>query len=98
MVEIECLTCEKTIKMPLYIDHEKYDGQVVCKECKSLLHVRLFKGKVQKYKIIEKPKTEPITSFSFKLPDGTKYIPGQPKQPPEVETGQETEGNNQRQK
>jgi DNA-directed RNA polymerase subunit RPC12/RpoP len=48
MVEIECLACGKPVKMPQYIDTEKYDGQVVCQECKSLLHVKLVKGKVRK--------------------------------------------------
>ena len=51
MVEIECLACGKTLKMPKYIDADKYDGQVVCQECKSLLHVKLVKGKVEKYRI-----------------------------------------------
>ena len=53
IIEIECLACGKTLKMPKYIDADKYDGQVVCQECKSLLHVKLIKGKVQKYKIIK---------------------------------------------
>lgn len=37
--------------MPKYIDADKYDGQVVCQECKSLLYVKLVKGKVEKYRI-----------------------------------------------
>jgi DNA-directed RNA polymerase subunit RPC12/RpoP len=53
MVEIECLACGKTISMPPFIDTEKYEGQIVCQECKSILHVKLVKGKVQKYKIVE---------------------------------------------
>ena len=59
MVEIECLACEKAIK-PQQLndtdnyDTESYDGQVVCQECKSLLYVKLIKGKVQKYKVVEK--------------------------------------------
>ena len=56
--EIECLACGKAIK-PRQLndtknyDVENYDGQIVCQECKSLLHVKLVKGKVQKHKIIE---------------------------------------------
>ena len=53
MVRILCLVCGKPIKIPQYIDTERYDGQVVCQECKSLLHVKLVKGKVQKYIIVE---------------------------------------------
>ncbi len=53
MVEIECLVCEKIINIPNYIDTEKYEGQMVCQECKSILYVKLVKGKVQKYKVLE---------------------------------------------
>ena len=53
MVDIECLACGKTVKMPPYVDTEKYDGQVVCQECNSLLHIKLVKEKVQKYNIVE---------------------------------------------
>ena len=59
MVEIECLACGKAIK-PHQLndsdnyDTENYDGHVVCQECKSLLYVKLVKGKVQKHKVIEK--------------------------------------------
>jgi len=52
-VEIECLVCGKTIKIPPFIDNEKYDGQVTCQECNSLLYVKLVQGKVQKYKVVE---------------------------------------------
>jgi DNA-directed RNA polymerase subunit RPC12/RpoP len=53
MVELGCLACSKIIKVPQYIDTEKYDGQVVCEECNSLLYIKLVKGKVEKYKLIE---------------------------------------------
>ncbi len=53
MVEIECLACGKTIKIPPFIDTEKYDGQVTCQECNSLLYVKLVQEKVQKYKVVE---------------------------------------------
>ncbi len=53
MVEIGCLACSKIIKLPQYIDTEKYDGQVVCEECNSLLYIKLVKGKVEKFKIVE---------------------------------------------
>lgn len=61
MVDIECLACGKTLKIPQYIDADNYDGQVVCQECKSILHVKLVKGKAQKYKVVEN-KTE---GFNF---------------------------------
>ncbi|MBA7702050.1 hypothetical protein ES703_110801 [subsurface metagenome] len=59
MVEIECLACGKAIKPRQLNDTDNYDtanydGQIVCQKCKSLLYVKLVKGKVQKYKIVEK--------------------------------------------
>jgi DNA-directed RNA polymerase subunit RPC12/RpoP len=60
MVEIECLACGKTVKLPKFINTDKYDGQVVCQECSALLHVKLVKGKVEKYKVLEK-NTRPVT-------------------------------------
>ncbi len=62
MVEIECPACTKTIK-PRQLndtenyDTENYDGHVVCQECKSLLYVKLVKGKVQKSKVVENKNT-----------------------------------------
>ena len=53
MVNIDCFACGKTVKIPKFIDTDNYDGQLVCQECKSILHVKLTKGKVQKYKIVE---------------------------------------------
>ena len=62
MVKIECLLCGGVVKIPTLSDTEQYDGQGVCEKCKSLIHVKLAKGKVQKYKIIKKefPQREPI--------------------------------------
>jgi DNA-directed RNA polymerase subunit RPC12/RpoP len=59
MEEIDCLACGKNVKIPNFIDSDNYDGQVVCQECQSLLHVRLLKGKVQKYKIVENKYKDP---------------------------------------
>ena len=58
MVEIECLACRKSFKPQQLNDTENYntdnyDGQIVCQECNSLLHVKLVKEKVHKYKIVE---------------------------------------------
>ena len=54
MTEIECLVCGKAIKIPHYIDTERYDGQVTCQECGSLLHIKLVGAKVQGYKVVGK--------------------------------------------
>jgi len=80
MVKIECLACLKAIK-PRQLtdtdnyDTESYDGQIVCQECKSLLQVKLVKGKVHKYKIVEnkfKNKKEPIKMVEVRLSPETK--------------------------
>ena len=54
MIEIECLVCGKTIEIPEFIDTDDYDGQVACRECASLLHVKLVGSKVRKYEVVEK--------------------------------------------
>ena len=72
MLEIECLACGKAIK-PRQLndtdnyDTENYDGQVVCQECKSLIYVKLVKGKVQKYKIIEDKSKFNWTDFVLRM-------------------------------
>ncbi len=61
MVKIECLACDKTLKLPQSIDTDNYDGQLVCSKCKALLHVKLVKGKLRKYKIVERVRSgEPV--------------------------------------
>jgi DNA-directed RNA polymerase subunit RPC12/RpoP len=62
MVKFKCRACGKTIELPQRIDTDTYedidtddyDGQVVCQECKALLHMKLVKGKVRKCKIVER--------------------------------------------
>ena len=53
VVKIACLACGKTVRIPQYIDYNRYDGQLVCQKCESLLHIIFVKGKVQKYKVVE---------------------------------------------
>ncbi len=66
MVEIECLLCEKPIKLPKDSDTENYDGDVVCKECQLLFHIKLVKGKLQKCRVkqrgFRKPSGEQLDS------------------------------------
>ena len=58
MIDIECLNCRKTVKIPQYVDTKKYDGQVVCQECGALLHIKLVDSKVQGYKLLKKGSTK----------------------------------------
>jgi transcription elongation factor Elf1 len=67
MVEIECLVCGEVVNIPSYIDTDRYDGQVICQECKSLLYVKLVKEKVQKYKIIEDKSKFNFTDFVIRM-------------------------------
>jgi len=77
MIEIGCLACSKIIKMPQYIDTEKYDGQVVCEECNSLLYIKLVKGKVEKYKLLENKRKPDIkiayVPANYKAAEGREY-------------------------
>lgn len=62
MIEIQCLACDKALKLPQFVNTDNYDGQVVCPECKALLYVKLVKSKVLKYKIVERLRQgEPVT-------------------------------------
>ncbi len=54
MVEVECLLCEKPLKLPKDFDSEDYDGEAVCQECQSLFHIKIVKSKVRKYRIVER--------------------------------------------
>ena len=51
MTEIECLVCGTPLVMPKWVDTDKYDGQVVCRNCGSLLQIKLVKSKVQGVKV-----------------------------------------------
>jgi hypothetical protein len=75
MDEILCLACNKTLEIPQYIDTDNYDGQIKCKKCKTLLYVKLTKGIVQKYRIVEKfkPEAKPISVVEIH-----KHKSGQP--------------------
>ena len=73
VVKIECLLCGGAVKIPTNTDTEQYDGQGVCQQCKSLLHVKLVKGKVQKYKIVEnKSKDFNFTKLITELAEAKK--------------------------
>ena len=54
MEKIDCLVCGKSVKFREYIDAKDYDGEVVCQECGSLLHVKLANSKVRGYKVVKK--------------------------------------------
>ena len=50
---LECLICGKTFQIPKFVNIENYNGQVVCQNCGSLLHIRLIQSKVRQYKVVE---------------------------------------------
>lgn len=45
MTEIACNICENTIKFPDYVLQD-WSGDLLCRSCGALLHVKLVKGKV----------------------------------------------------
>lgn len=56
-MKIECLVCLKETAIPRNINTEKYDGQITCRECGSLLQVKLVKSKVEQCKLVLDGKT-----------------------------------------
>ncbi len=50
---LECLVCGENFPIPMFINVDNYDGQVVCQNCASLLHLRLVQSKVRQYKVVE---------------------------------------------
>ncbi len=50
--EIACIMCENTIKFPEYVDQD-YSGDLLCDTCKSLLRIKLDKGEVKEFKVLE---------------------------------------------
>jgi hypothetical protein len=52
---LKCLFCNKPILFPKYvIDSLKYNGQICCTKCNSLLHIKKEGKNIQEYKVIEK--------------------------------------------
>ena len=48
--DLLCLVCEKAIKVPQYVS-ANYKGDLVCPNCKSLLHIKLVNSQVAEYEI-----------------------------------------------
>lgn len=72
MVEIKCLVCGKPLKIPQYIDTEKYDGEMVCQDCEARVYVKFVKGKLQKYKVIEKTPRDITIKMGIPTPNYKK--------------------------
>ncbi|MBM4445038.1 MAG: hypothetical protein FJ020_07025 [Chloroflexi bacterium] len=51
-MKIECLICLKETAIPNNLNTQKYDGQITCRECGSLLQLKLVKSKVEQCKIV----------------------------------------------
>ena len=51
---LDCLVCGETFKIPQFIDTDNYDGQIICTNCASLLHVKIVQSKLRQYKVVEK--------------------------------------------
>jgi uncharacterized Zn finger protein len=56
-MKIECLVCLKETTIPKNLNTEKYDGHITCRECGSLLQVKLVKSKVEQCKVVMDGKT-----------------------------------------
>lgn len=50
--EIQCILCDNTIRLPEYIGDD-YNGDLLCNRCSSLLRLKLDKGAVREFKVLE---------------------------------------------
>lgn len=63
-MKIECLICLKETAIPKNLNTGNYDGQITCRECGSLLQVKLVRSKVEQRGRIERvghPRLDPGT-------------------------------------
>ena len=51
-LKVECLVCLKETAIPRNLNTDRYDGQITCRECGSLLQVKLVKSKVEQCKVV----------------------------------------------
>jgi DNA-directed RNA polymerase subunit RPC12/RpoP len=73
-MKIECLVCLKETAIPNNLNAQKYDGQITCRECGSLLQVKLVKSKVEQCKIVRVGHPG-VTPQSPGLPSSTRQPP-----------------------
>ena len=50
--EIPCILCDNAIKLPEYVG-QNYSGDLLCSRCGSLLHIKLNKWEVERYKVLK---------------------------------------------
>ena len=67
-MKIECLVCLKDTAIPKNINTQKYDGQITCRECHSLLQVKLVKSKVEQCKVVVEGKDRFTTGKTAEVP------------------------------
>ncbi|MDM8000105.1 MAG: hypothetical protein QUS33_08930 [Dehalococcoidia bacterium] len=60
-MKIECLICLKETAIPKNLNTGNYDGQITCRECGSLLQVRLVRSRVEQRRIerVGHPRLDP---------------------------------------
>ena len=60
-MKIECLICLRETAIPKNLNTANYDGHITCRECGSLLQVKLVKSKVEQRKIerVGHPRLDP---------------------------------------
>ena len=83
-MKIECLICLRETAIPKNLNTTNYDGQITCRECGSLLQVKLVRSKVEHCGVV---RVGPpiVTDWDFMLsspppsaPDGHQSSPPYP--------------------
>lgn len=70
MPEVPCLNCGAIIRFPSYIKSQKYDGQVRCHGCNSLMHIKLDNSIVVKFSLVRDNSKESET----RLQKGEEFL------------------------
>jgi len=53
MVDIKCLVCGKSLKIPSNINPDNYKGHIFCHRCNLLLSVKLKSSLIEEFKVVK---------------------------------------------
>ena len=67
-IKIECIVCLRETDIPKNLNTQKYDGHITCRECGSLLQIKLVKSKVEQCKLVMEGKTRLSPGKALEIP------------------------------
>ena len=71
MVDIRCLVCGQSLKIPSNINPDNYKGHIFCHRCNLLLSVKLKSSLIEEFKVVKGQKivVEPKIVFKSAIPE-----------------------------